>query len=463
MATCTVRKALIAAVLIAVVPAVGISAVGLPGLAAAPAGAATTAAGGPLRCPGGTGTGSPGVTAKQINIGAISTLSGPISADFAPLVKGVQAYFDMVDAAGGVNGRKISLTYDLDDGGTPSRFVSLAHTVVDQDHAFAVVASSYFFNPTYFESTCTPTYGYNVTGDWAGPPNLFGSGGSVQTYSSILPEIAYLLQQTKSTSLAVLAYNVSSSSAACQAAVNQFKAAGYHISYTDLKLPPVNPNLTPDVQRILAAKSDFVLSCMTVDGNVALARGIKQYGLHVKQLWLNGQDQATLDHYANLVQGVYFLIQHVPLTANQKVYPGLKEYLSAMKKYEPAYVGTETAIQGWESAALLVGGIRAAGGSGKSAGSSAKSAGSGLTQANLVKVTNQMTTFTADGLMTPVDWTLTHFKATPPFCSAFTQAQGTAFRPVLTRGQQVFVCFGPGVRHPTPRAPKPGTPGPSVS
>jgi len=463
MATRTVRKALIAAVLVAVVPAVGISTVGLTGLAAAPAGAATAAAGGSLQCPGGTGTGSPGVTAKQINVGAISTLSGPISADFAPLVKGVQAYFDMVDAAGGVNGRKISLTYDLDDGGTPSRFVSLAHTVVDQDHAFAVIASSYFFNPTYFESTCTPTYGYNVTGDWAGPPNLFGSGGSVQTYNSILPEIAYLLQQTKSTSLAVLAYNVSSSSAACQAAVNQFKAAGYHISYTDLKLPPVNPNLTPDVQRILAAKSDFVLSCMTVDGNVALARGIKQYGLHVKQLWLNGQDQATLDHYANLVQGVYFLIQHVPLTANQKVYPGLKEYLSAMKKYEPAYVGTETAIQGWESAALLVGGIRAAGGSAKGTGGSAKSAGSGLTQANLVKVTNQMTTFTADGLMTPVDWTLTHFKATPPFCSAFTQAQGTAFRPVLTRGQQVFVCFGPGVRHPTPRAPKPGTPGPSVS
>jgi branched-chain amino acid transport system substrate-binding protein len=456
MATRTVRKALIAAVLVAVVPAVGISTVGLTGLAAAPAGAATAAAGGSLQCPAGTGTGSPGVTGKQINVGAISTLSGPISADFAPLVKGVQAYFDMVDAAGGVNGRKISLTYDLDDGGTPSRFVSLAHTVVDQDHAFAVIASSYFFNPTYFESTCTPTYGYNVTGDWAGPPNLFGSGGSVQTYSSILPEIAYLLQQTKSRSLAVLAYNVSSSSAACQAAVNQFKAAGYHISYTDLKLPPVNPNLTPDVQRILAAKSDFVLSCMTVDGNVALARGIKQYGLHVKQLWLNGQDQATLDHYANLVQGVYFLIQHVPLTANQKVYPGLKEYLSAMKKYEPAYVGTETAIQGWESAALLVGGIRAAG-SAKSAG------GGGLTQANLVKVTNQMTTFTADGLMTPVDWTLTHFKATPPFCSAFTQAQGTAFRPVLTRGQQVFVCFGPGVRHPTPRAPKPGTPGPSVS
>ncbi len=459
MATCTLRKALIAAVLFAVVPAAGISTVGLTAAAAAaaPAAAGATAAAGSLQCAAGTGTGSPGVTAKQINVGAISTLSGPISADFAPLVKGVQAYFDMVDAAGGVNGRKISLAYDLDDGGTPSRFVSLAHTVVDQDHAYAVIASSYFFNPTYLESTCTPTYGYNVTGDWAGPPNLFGSGGSVQTYGSILPEIAYLLKQTKATSLAVLAYNVSSSSAACQAAVNQLKAGGYHISYTDLKLPPVNPDLTPDVQRILAAKSDFVLSCMTVDGNVALARGIKQYGLHVKQLWLNGQDQATLDHYSNLVQGVYFLVQHVPLAANQKVYPGLKEYLLAMKKYEPADVGTETAIQGWESAALLVGGIRAAGKNAKGA------AGGGMTQANLIKVTNQMTTFTADGLMTPVDWTVTHFKATPPFCSAFTQAQGKVFQPVFTRGQQVFVCFGPGVRHPTPRAPKPGTPGPSVS
>jgi len=408
----------------------------------------TTGTAGSLQCPAGTGTGSPGITRTQVNIGAISTLSGPISADFAPLVKGVQAYFDMVDTRGGVNGRQVKLAYNLDDGGTPSRFVSLAHTVVDQDHAFGVVASSYFFNPTYLVSTCTPTYGYNVTGDWQGPPNLFGSGGSVQTYNSIMPEIAYLLKQTKSKSVAVLAYNVSSSSAACQTAVQKLGNAGYHIAYTDLKLPPVNADPTPDVQHILADHADFILSCMTVNGNIAMARAVKQYGLGVNQLWLNGSDQSALDKYANLMQKVYFLVQHVPLTASQSAYPGLKEYLSAMKKYEPAYVGTETAIQGWESAALIVAGLKAA--------------GKNPTQASVVKATNAMTTFTADGLMTPVDWTVTHVEATPPFCSAFVQAQGDVFKPVLGHGKSVFVCFGPNVRDPKPIPAKAGTPGPKA-
>ncbi len=448
----------------AALAAVSLTAVSLVGTTEAVAGGATTTtttgsgstgsgstgsgSTGSLQCPAGTGTGSPGITRTQVNVGAISTLSGPISADFAPLVKGVQAYFDMVDARGGVNGRQVKLTYNLDDGGTPSRFVSLAHTVVDQDHAFAVVASSYFFNPTYLVSTCTPTYGYNVTGDWQGPPNLFGSGGSVQTYNSILPEIAYLLNRTKSKSLAVLAYNVSSSSGACQAAVNRLGAAGYHIAYTDLKLPPVNADPTADVQRILADHADFILSCMTVNGNIAMARAVKQYGLKVKQLWLNGADQSALDKYANLMQGVYFLVQHVPLTASPSLYPGLKEYLSAMKKYEPGYVGTETAIQGWESAASIVAGLRAA--------------GKNPTQAGVVKATNAMTQFTADGLMTPVDWTVTHVEATPPFCSAFVQAQGDVFAPVLGQGKSVFVCFGPGVRNPKPVAAKPGTPGPKA-
>jgi len=428
------------ALALALVPVVG------AGTAASAATTTSTAPGGSLQCPPGVGTGSPGVTPTQVNVGAISTLSGPISADFAPLVKGAQAYFDMVDARGGVNGRKVKLAYNLDDGGTPSRFVSLAHTVVDQDHAFAVLASSYFFNPTYFDATCTPTYGYNVTGNWAGPPNLYGSGGSVQTYDTIIPEIAYLLNQTKSKSLAVLAYNVSSSSGACQTAVQRLGAAGYHISYTDLKLPPINANPTPDVQHILAKKADFILSCMTVNGNIAMARAVKQYGLKVNQLWLNGSDQSALDKYANLMQKVYFLVQHVPLTADQKAYPGLKEYLTAMKKYQPAYVGTETAIQGWESAALIVAGIKAAGKS--------------PTQAAVVKATNAMTTFTADGMMTPVNWTVTHVKATPPFCSAFVQAQGDVFKPVLTQGKQVFACFGPNVRNPKRVPPKAGTPGP---
>ena len=39
---------------------------------------------------------------------------------------------------------------------------------------------------------------------------------------------------------------------------------------------------------------------------------MQQYGIQAKQLWLNGNDQSTLNQYQNLMQGVYFNIQHVP-------------------------------------------------------------------------------------------------------------------------------------------------------
>ena len=57
------------------------------------------------------------------------------------------AYFKTINAAGGVNGHKIVLTYNLDDGGSPSQFTQLTHTLIDQDHVFAVGVASAWFTP----------------------------------------------------------------------------------------------------------------------------------------------------------------------------------------------------------------------------------------------------------------------------------------------------------------------------
>jgi ABC-type branched-subunit amino acid transport system substrate-binding protein len=388
------------------------------------------------------------VSATQINVGAISTLSGPISAGFASFVPGVEAYFDTVNAKGGVDGRKIDLAYNLNDTGTETRFVTLSHAVIDQDHAFAVFASSYWFNPTYFTTTCTPTYGFNVTGDWTREPDLFAANGSVDTYKTAVPPIAYLLRRIKARSVAVLAYNVSTSSAACQATITSLEAAGYDISYSDLELTPINPSVIPDVQRIRADGSDFILSCMTIDGNIALTRALKEYAVHVKQLWFTTPNQTVLDKNSALMQGVYFNSFEVPRLAAKEfpgAYPGLEAFLAGMEKYEPAYVGDGLAMDGWESATLLVAGIKAA--------------GHHLTQAGLVAATNRLTRFTAGGIIPPENWTDTHTTSLPPYCSAFTEVRGSQFVPAFTRGKEVYVCFNKTVRHPTLVPGLPGMPG----
>ena len=288
----------------------------------------------------------------------MSTLTGPIASNFESLVPGIQAYYDYVNAHGGVDGRKIELTYNTDDTGNPSQDTALEHTLVDQDHVFAVAGvATAFFTPTYFVQTCTPTFGYNVTGNWSGPPNLFAAGGSVQDYAAGDPAWIYLIHKTvKNPSVGVLAYGIAASNGSCNQAVSSFKKAGIKVSYVDTSVA-YGGSVIPDTERMKADGTNFVLSCMDVNGNISLARGIKQYGIQAKQLWLNGNDQSTLNQYSDLMQGVYFNIQHVPFSASLKDYPGLAQYIAAMKKYQPKWVYDEVALQGWQSASLLVAGL----------------------------------------------------------------------------------------------------------
>ena len=279
--------------------------------------------------------------------------------------------------------------------------------------------------------------------------NLFAAGGSTQYYPAGAPAVAYLARHTHSKSIAVLAYNVAASADACQAGVSALKAAGYDVSYIDLHVSYPGSTVATDVQRMKAAGSDLVVSCMDLQGNINMARAIEQYGLHMTQLWLNGNDQSTLNQNKSLMQGIYFSIAHVPFSAPQSEFPGLKLYETVMKKYEPGYVYDELAIQGWESAALFVQGV--------------KMAGNDLTQANVINADNSLMSFTANGLHTATNWKLAgHTGHAPPYCGAYIKVSGDKYVPTLNRGKNVFVCFDSIDPKKNPVYPLPaGTPMPS--
>lgn len=78
----------------------------------------------------------PGVTATSILIGGTVPLSGEAAA-FGAVGPGAKAYFDYVNARGGVYGRKIVYRY-YDDAYNPSQTVQLTRRLVEQDRVFAV-------------------------------------------------------------------------------------------------------------------------------------------------------------------------------------------------------------------------------------------------------------------------------------------------------------------------------------
>jgi len=81
----------------------------------------------------------PGADDKEIKIGAIHPYSGPASA-YGTIGKAIGAYFEKINAEGGVNGRKIKYIA-LDDGYNPAKTVEMARKLVEEDEALVV------FNP----------------------------------------------------------------------------------------------------------------------------------------------------------------------------------------------------------------------------------------------------------------------------------------------------------------------------
>ncbi|HEV3130455.1 MAG TPA: ABC transporter substrate-binding protein [Acidimicrobiales bacterium] len=399
-----------------------------------------------------TGSAAPGVTPTQVSVGSIASLTGAISADFASFVPGIQAYLNTVNAQGGVGGRKIVLTANLDDAGTS--FNQLSHTLIQQDNVFAAFISTFFFTPGLFVQTKTPTFGYNTSGNWTPDPNLFGAGGSTQDYNYGAQSIAYLMKQLGAKSAAVMSYGpaITSSYDACHTSAQKLQQAGINVAYTNLD-ESLGGDYTPAVQRMQQSGVDFVFTCMQSSDNITLARAIKQYGLNVHQLWFSGYDNALLSQYSNLMQGVYLNLNgNVPFqvaTAYPGKYPGMDQYLAAMNKYSPANTYSLLALQGWESAALLVQGIRMA--------------GNNLTQANVINQINTLTAFTAGGVSSTVDWTKLHTNTLTSFpgCSAFVKVAGTKFVPAVAKAPQTIVCFAKDVnlKNPVLATPPAGTPG----
>jgi ABC-type branched-subunit amino acid transport system substrate-binding protein len=94
-----------------------------------------------------SGSGStPGVTATSITFGTHQPLTGPAAPGYSEIAPASQAYFNYVNAHGGVFGRKIHLLIK-DDAYNPTNTVNVVHQLVLQGNVFGI-----------FEGLGTPTH-----------------------------------------------------------------------------------------------------------------------------------------------------------------------------------------------------------------------------------------------------------------------------------------------------------------
>lgn len=86
---------------------------------------------------GSTCTAETGVTDKEIVVGQSLGLTGPLAELGVDIANGVRAYFDGVNAKGGINGRRIKVLTE-DDGYQVANTVKNVQKMIDEDQVFAL-------------------------------------------------------------------------------------------------------------------------------------------------------------------------------------------------------------------------------------------------------------------------------------------------------------------------------------
>ncbi|MBP6903086.1 MAG: ABC transporter substrate-binding protein [Burkholderiaceae bacterium] len=79
---------------------------------------------------------NPGADDKEIKVGHLNPYSGPASA-YGNIGKAIAAYFDKVNAEGGINGRKVKFI-SLDDGYNPAKTVEMTRKLVEEEEVLVM-------------------------------------------------------------------------------------------------------------------------------------------------------------------------------------------------------------------------------------------------------------------------------------------------------------------------------------
>ena len=134
----------------------------------------------------------PGASDTEIKIGNINPYSGPASA-YGMIGKTIAAYFNKVNAEGGINGRKINFI-SYDDGYSPPKAVEQTRKLVESDEVLLVFQP--LGTPTntamqkYMNAKKVPQL-FVATGatKWGDPKNFPWTMGWQPTYQSRRPHL----------------------------------------------------------------------------------------------------------------------------------------------------------------------------------------------------------------------------------------------------------------------------------
>ncbi|MDY7084492.1 MAG: ABC transporter substrate-binding protein [Actinomycetota bacterium] len=307
---------------------------------------------------------TPGVTDTEVVVGTHMPLTGPAAAGYSKIAPATKAYFDYVNANGGVHGRKI--TYKImDDGYNPANTQQVVRQLVLQDKVFAILNG--LGTPTHsgvldFLKTNRVPDLFVASGSrsWNQPDKYPGTFGFNPDYTVEGKILATHVKETYAgKKVCFLGQDDDfgrDSLAGIEKVLGPVAAKQSYVTS--------NPNVGPQIGALKAAGCQVVMLA-TVPGFTALSIGTAaKIGFKPQFVVSNvGSDPATLAKSlgaaAPLLEGVV-AANYLPL-ANDAANPWIQLYTKVNKEYNGGAELDNNVVYGMSVAYLFVQALQAAG------------------------------------------------------------------------------------------------------
>ncbi|MFA5889817.1 MAG: ABC transporter substrate-binding protein [Actinomycetota bacterium] len=303
---------------------------------------------------------SAGVSRGTIKVGGIFTETGPF--DARPADYSARAYFQMINAQGGVHGRKIEFI-SYDDGYDPTQGLNAARRLAEQDKVFAIVGwlapNSEPAASAYFAEAGLPVIG------GLGVPQEFGPPGFFPTNANFAKAGAGLARFP------------------CEAGVKHPAVAVVNLPYSDQmlegikrgmercegaapvayeKIDATETNYNAKVLNWRTMGADSILAGLDPMSYVRLFQALAQQNWYPQVFSTGFADTERNDYVADVLEKTKAINLETQLMPSLHMnLPGPRRYVEALHRYYPGTSVMAVAEVSWTAAQMFVEGLRRAG------------------------------------------------------------------------------------------------------
>jgi len=286
----------------------------------------------------------PGASDKEIKLGQTMSYSGALSV-FGTIGRAEAAYFEKVNAEGGINGRKINLI-SLDDGYAPPRTVEQTRKLIEQEEVLALFSS--LGTPTnaaiqkYVNAKKVPHLFLSTGASRWGDPHQFpwtmGWGPNYLQEGRIYGR--YILENHPDARIAVLYQNDDFGKDFLKGFQDGLGERSVQMIVGEATYEPTDPTVDSQITTLKASGADTFFDIASPKAAAQAIRKVYDIGWRPRHLLqsvaasiASTLKPAGLDHAVGVISSTYYKDPTDPQWAND---PAVLAYRAWMKGYYPA-------------------------------------------------------------------------------------------------------------------------------